>query len=357
MNEIIIGGHKIGDGHSTFIIAEAGANWVCSDREDLNRKQAFKLVDVASEAGVDAIKFQVYRAEKLYVSSAGEAEYLKKNRSIYEIIRDMEIPYELISELKEYCDKKGIVFLATPFDEESASVLEDAGVEAYKMASYTITHFPLIRTIARFKKPIILSTGASEVADINNALEVIHGEGNNAVALMQCTAKYPASLETINLKVIPDLKKRYDIPVGLSDHSRDPIIASVGAVSLGANIIEKHFTADNSLEGPDHGFAVLPEELKLMVANIRSVEKALGDGLKNIQKEEKELYHFCRRKIYASKDIPKGEVLSKDNIIVLRSGHAEKGLDPSEYDNVMGKRAKTAFKKHDPITREVLDAG
>ncbi|MFA6635536.1 MAG: N-acetylneuraminate synthase family protein [Candidatus Omnitrophota bacterium] len=355
IKKIEVAGRVIGDGFKTFIIAEAGANWKYCRDMDLNYKHAIKLINIAADSGADAVKFQVYRAAKLYVKSAGHAGYIGKNKPIYDIIKDMEIPYEWIPELKDRCDKRGIVFLATPFDEESVIVLEKAAIELYKIASYTISHLPLVEMIARLNKPIILSTGASNIADIDRALETVSKWGNDRIALMQCTARYPASLETINLRVISTLKNKYDIPVGLSDHSRNPIVAPLGAVSIGANILEKHFTTDNSLDGPDHGFALLPEEFKMMVDYIRMMERAIGSGVKEIQKEEEELHGFCRRKIYAVKDILQGESFSEDNIGVLRSGHAAKGLDPLEYGNAIGKRARIRIKAGDPITKEVLD--
>jgi len=354
MREINIAGNIVGDGHRTFVIAEAGANWrFCPDQKK-NYGQALKLIDIAKAAGADAVKFQVYRADKLYVGTAGKAGYLKKERPIYDIIKDMELPYEWLSGLKKHCDKRGILFLATPFDEGSARELGSVGVAAYKIASYTISYLPFLKFLARSGKPIILSTGASSLADIDRAVEAIRGEGNDSIALMQCTAKYPAPLETINLRSIPYLKERYGVPAGLSDHSREPYAAPLGAVTLGANIIEKHFTVSNDLEGPDHAFAVLPEELAGLISGIRGVEKALGDGKKYVLSEEQELYDFCRRKIYAAKTIKAGEILTRDNIVSLRPGRAEKGIDSSEFDAVLGKKARTGIKKDQAIKKGMI---
>lgn len=354
MDCIKIGDKAIGEGHPVFVIAEAGANWHYCNDPDKNYKQACRLIDIASEAGADAIKFQVYKADKLYIETAGKTDYMKGKKSIYDIFKEMEIPYGWLQPLKEYCDKKGIIFFATPFDEESAMALESIKVAAYKIASYTISHFPLIKLIASFNKPIIFSTGASDLDDIDKAINIIKKEGNSSIAVMQCTAKYPAPLETINLRVIPSLKQRYNIPIGLSDHSRQPYIAPLGAVALGANLIEKHFTTSNTLDGIDHAFAITGDELRNLVSSIRSLEKAMGGGRKEIQPPERELYDFCRRKIYAIKDIKADELLDNANIRVLRSGRAEKGLDPLYYDKLIGKKARVNIKKNSPIILDLI---
>ena len=334
-----------------FIIAEAGSNFRISNEPEINFNHALKLIDIAVDAGADAVKFQLYRAEKLYVKDAGFAEYLGTKKSIYEIIKEMELPTSWLVELKRICEKKNIIFLCTPFDETSVDVLEDIGIQAYKIASYSINHIPLLKHIARTKKPVILSTGASTVKEIQIAIDAIYDEQNFQVALMQCTAKYPAPLENINLNTIPSLKKQFSLPVGLSDHSRDNLIAPLGAVALGANIIEKHFTTDNELPGPDHKFAVLPHELKDMISKIRQMEKTLGSSEKVILKEEKELHSFARRSIYARKDIKKGEIIQEDQIVILRSGKGKKGFEPAWKNRVIGKTAKKNIIKQEPISR------
>lgn len=303
-------------------------------------------------AGADAVKFQLYRAKKLYVENAGYADYIGKKRSIYDIIKEMEVLYDWLPKLKKYCNDKNIIFLCTPFDEESADELEKVNIQAYKIASYTISHLPLIEYIAKKGKTIILSTGAADIKDIENAVSTIKNTGNKKIALMQCTAKYPAPLTTINLRVIPKLIEKFDAPVGLSDHSREPIIAPMGAVALGARIIEKHYTTDNNLPGPDHAFAILPDELKLLVRNIRKLEEALGEDSKIVQSEEEELYQFCRRRIYTIKDIKLGETLNNNNIAILRSGKQEMGLEPKHFGEILGKKAKHEIVKYQPITWE-----
>jgi len=356
LKKIKIGSKVIGENSPCFIIAEAGSNWrYCSDMAK-NFRHALKLIDIAADAKADAVKFQLYQAKKLYVRDAGSADYIGKKKSIYQIIKEMELPYEWLPRLKEYCDKKRIIFLCTPFDEESADRLEKIGIPAYKAASYTITYVPLLRYIAKKGKPIILSTGASNIKEIKEAIGCIKNEGNSQIAIMQCTAKYPAPLETINLKVIPKLIKEFGIPIGLSDHSREPLIAPLGAVALGARIIEKHFTTDNRLNGPDHSFAILPDELIEMVDSIRKLEKALGKENKKLQEEEKELHNFARRSIYSIKEIKKGEKLTIKNIAALRPGKAKKGLEPKFFDAILGKKAKRDIKSGKEILKgDVLD--
>jgi len=350
--ELKIGNKYIGEEYPCFIIAEAGANFKISEDPEVNFKHALNLIDIAVDAKADAVKFQLYSAEKLYVKNAGSADYIGKKKSIFEIIKEMELPKKWLPELKNYCDKKGIIFLCTPFDEESVDELEKISIEAYKIASYSISHIPLLKYIARKGKPIIMSTGASNLNDIERAINALRSEGNNQIAIMQCTAKYPAPLENINLRVIPMLKERFNVPIGLSDHSREPFIAPMGAVALGAKIIEKHYTTDNNLPGPDHGFAILSDELKELVSNIHALEKCWGSKTKDVQQPEQELYKFCRRKIFASNNIIEGELFTKENLIILRSGKKKGFLEPERINEILGKRSKKNIKSDEPILEE-----
>ncbi len=349
-----IGKKKIGEGQ-VFIIAEAGANFRISENPAINYRHALKLIDIAVEAKADAVKFQLYRAKKLYVEKAGTADYLGKKKSIYDLIKEMEVPYEWLPRLKLYCDKKHIMFLCTPFDHESADELDAVGVPAFKIASYSITTLPFLRHVAKKKKPIILSTGASGIEDIRKAVSALHAAGNHSIILLQCTAKYPAPLTSVNLKAIIELRNTFHLPVGLSDHSREPLIAPLGAVALGACVVEKHYTTDNTLPGPDHGFAILPHELKQMVASIRSMEQALGSGKKVVLKDEKELHSFARHFMYTKTVIRKGERFSQKNIAFLRPGKAKKGMEPSQFDDIKGKKASRSLKRHEPITEDCVD--
>jgi len=337
---------------SSFIIAEAGANFRISDDADENFAQAIKLIDIAADAGASAVKFQVYRAKKLYVRDAGTADYIGKKKSIYDIIQEMELPYDWLPKLKKHADAHGLKFIASPFDKESADQLESIGAVIYKVASYSLTDYPLLEHLAKKGRPIIMSTGASDMNDIALSVELLRKKGCTDVSLLQCTAKYPAPLSTLNLRVIPQLIKRFGVPVGLSDHSRDPIVAPLGAIALGATIIEKHFTTDNSLPGPDHGFALLPHELKKMVQSIRQMEEALGTGDKSLLQEEKELHDFARHFIFASRKITKGELFMESNIETLRPGKGPRGLAAEYYHEVIGKAALMDIDAGTPIKRE-----
>lgn len=348
MRKIKIGNKFIGEGEPCFIIAEVGSN------HNGKLEQAKKLIDVASEAKVDAVKFQVFRAEKLYPKNAGISKYLKIDRPIFEIIKEMEMPYEWIPKLTDYCKEKSIIFLASVFDEKSVDKL-DAYVLAHKIASYELTHTPLIKYIAKKQKPMILSTGASTLLEIEEAVQSVYKERNKDLCLMQCTAKYPAPLSSINVRVVKTLKEKFKIPVGLSDHSREPFIAPLAAVALGANLIEKHFTLDNSLPGPDHKFALEPNELKEMVEKIRMVEKVLGSEKKEVERVEKELYDFAKRRIHATKDIKKGGKITLENIAVLRSGKIKSGVEPKYLEDILGKKVKRDVKLSEGITWDVIE--
>lgn len=351
MRKVKIGDKLVGRGENVFVVAEAGSN------HDGKLEQAKKLIKVAAEGGADAIKFQTFRAEKLYVKKAGNADYLETHKSIFEIIKNLEMPYEWIPELNEYCRKAGIIFLSTAFDEESVDKLEKAEVPAYKISSYNVTHLPFLRYVARKEKPIILSTGASNLGEVREALEAIYSQKNEDVVLLQCTASYPAALEHINLNVIHTFKQTFQVPVGISDHSRNPFIVPFAATAVGADLIEKHFTLDNSLPGPDHKYAIEPDELKSMVQGIRGVEKALGSPIKKVIAAEKELYNFARVRIHAIRDIKKGTVLTKKNIAILRSGKMKPGLDPKFWNLILGKRAVRNIEKYEGIGWEDLLQG
>lgn len=323
------------------IIAEAGSNWRCgTPTRDI--KMAKSLIDVAVEAGADAVKFQTYRPETVYVPNAGDSDYLSEagiKESITEIFKDLSMPYEMIPQLVEYCQKQNIQFMSTPFSIADAKAV-DPYVKTHKIASYEISHIRLIEFIAKTGKPVIISTGGATYKDIEWAMNHFYKNGGKTISLMQCTAKYPAPLSTLNLKVIPELINRFKIPVGLSDHSRDPLIGPVGAVALGATIIEKHFTLHNKLPGYDHSFAILPDELKQMVKAIRQIEEALGSGKKEVQKEERELREYAQRSVQAIREIKKGDILSEgNNLDVLRSGKQKQGLHPKYMTEIEGKKA------------------
>jgi len=351
MKKVRIGDKLVGVGERTFIIAEAGSN------HDGKIEQAKKLISTSAEAGADAIKFQIFRAETLYVKNAGSADYLEVSEPIFRVIRKLEIPYEWISELNEYSNKVGIIFLSTPFDVEAADKLDEIGVPAYKISSYNISHLPFLKSIAKKGKPIILSTGASNLGEIREALRAIYSQKNDDVILLQCTACYPTPLESINLRVMDTLRKAFQVPVGISDHSEDPFIVPFASVALGANLIEKHFTLKRSLPGPDHKYAIEPNELRAMIQGIRGVEKALGSTMKEVTEVEKELYKFAKVRIHATMDIKRGEILTKENVAILRSGKVKPGLEPKYLDLILGKKVVRDIEKYDGITWEDLLQG
>ncbi len=324
-----------------FVIAEAGSNWRAGDAKR-DMEQARKLIDVAAEAGADAVKFQTYRAETVYVANAGQSDYLADagiKRDITEIFADLEMPYDMLPKLAEHTARRGLQFMSTGFSPADFAAI-DPLVEIHKIASYEIGHLRLIDLAAKSGKPTLISTGAATEADIAWAVERFRAKGGRDLCLMQCTAKYPAPLASMNLAVIPALRRRFGVAVGLSDHSRDPVTAPVGAVALGARVIEKHFTLDNSLPGPDHAFALMPEELKLMVRKVREAEAAHGWGTKEVAEDEKELAAFARRGIQAIKNIKRGDILHEGgNVDILRPGKRSLGLHPRFMEEIEGRKA------------------
>lgn len=261
----------------------------------------------------------------------------------------MSMPYEMIPELHDYCKKNHIRFMSTPFSVQDAKHI-DPFVELHKVASYEINHVRLLEYLAETNKPLIISTGASTYDEIDFAVNLLKNKTKSVIGVLQCTAQYPANLEALNLCVIPQMKQRYGLAVGLSDHSTDPIVGPILAIGLGATIIEKHFTLDRNLPGPDHPFALNPDELNLMIKAIRNADKAKGNGTKQILQEETELRKFATRSIQAIRNIHKGDVLHEGyNIEVLRPGNRSRGLDARFISQVNGKLATKDIKIGDGI--------
>jgi N-acetylneuraminate synthase len=332
-----------------FIIAEAGSNWRMGERQrDIRMAKA--LIEHAAEANVDAIKFQSFAAKNVYAQNAGLPGYMSKSdKSINEIFEDISLPLDILPLLADHCRMCGINFLSSVFSIEDAKTV-DPFVSIHKIASYEITHSRLIEFVARTGKPLLLSTGASTYEEVEWALQHFRKHGGKKVTLMQTTAKYPAPLSTLNLRTIHTMATRFGVPVGLSDHSRDPVIGPVAAVALGATAIEKHFTLHNSLPGPDHAFALTPKELKEMVGAIRDAEHALGSGEKSVLPEEQELRKYAQRGIQATRAIKKGEALKEGvNIDILRPGRQKKGLHPRYLPEIEGRRAKRNIHAGDGI--------
>ena len=335
----------------TFVIAEAGSNWKCGSYED-DLFQAKQLIDIASSSGADAVKFQTFRSESVYVENAGNIGYLKNytNSDINTIFKNLEMPYEMIPELYKYWQQKKIIFMSTPFSIDDAKII-DKYTPIHKLASYEINHVRLLEFLSKTKKPILISTGASNVAEIDFAVQLIKQNGNNSIGVMQCTAKYPAPIESLNISVISFFKKKYGCSVGLSDHSVDPVMAPILAVAMGATIIEKHFTVDRNLNGPDHKFALIPNELKQMINAIRLAEKAKGNGIKNVLDVEIELQNFAKRSIQAISDIVENDLLIENvNIGVLRPGNKKRGSESRFLNEIIGKKARNSIKQGDGVT-------
>jgi N-acetylneuraminate synthase len=338
MNTIEIGDRPVGSDEPTFVIAEAGSN------HNGDFELAKELIDVAAGAGADAVKFQTFRAEDMYVEESGEVEYLDDDRSIYDIIESMEMPYEWIPELRDYCHDQGVQFLSTPFDERSARELKEY-VPAWKVASYTSSHIPFLEFLAGTDKPIIMSTGAHDLNEVAESVDVLREAGVSDLVLLQCVAAYPTPLSDINVRAIETLQEEFRVLAGLSDHTLDPVTAPAAAVALGASVVEKHFTLDNSMEGPDHEFALEPDELDRMVSAVRDTETALGSVEKRVLDIEEELYEKARRAIQAVDEIDAGEEFTPENVKVLRPGERDAGLHPKFYDEIIGKTAARTVQK------------
>lgn len=333
MGKIKIGDQLIGDEEPCFIIAEAGSN------HNGSLEQAKKLIDIAVEAGADAVKFQIFKAEEL-----------SADKEIQRMLKKFELRRDWIAELSEHAKRKNIMFLATPFDIEAVDLLDEINVPAFKIASGDLTDLPLIKYIAEKGKPIIQSVGLGSLEEIREALDVIYSTGNRNVALLHCVVSYPTKPEDVNLNVIKTLKREFRVPVGFSDHTME-VSVPIGAVALGANIIEKHFTLDRKLEGPDHPYALEPEELKIMVKGIRDVEIALGSEIKQVGEPERKELISARRSIHAKGDISKGTAITKDMLSILRPAV---GIAPKYIDKIIGKTAKVNIKQNEVISWEVI---
>lgn len=327
---------------AVFIIAEAGSNWkVGNYQDDLNMGK--ELIRVAAEAGVDAVKFQVFRPETIYVPNAGTSDYLSEagiKEDIRSIFTELSMPYKMIPELASFCREQGVHFMASAFSKADFEAV-DPHVTIHKIASYEITHLRLLELAAKTKKPIFLSTGAATEEEIAWALDVCRTNGSGPVTLLQCTAKYPAEAQSMHLRSIPWLKQRFKQQVGLSDHSKGPVCGPVAAVALGAKVIEKHITMNKSLKGPDHYYALEPMELKEMVLAIQQAEKMVGSAVKMIDESEGELRDYAQRGVQAIKEIHIGDLLQEGvNLEILRPGKQQKGVHPVHLKDIEGKKSK-----------------
>ena len=327
-----------------YIIAEAGVNH--NGRLDL----ALKLCDAAKEAGVDAVKFQTWKTENIVTASARQAAYQVENTGVeecqYDMLKKLELSYTQFEEIQQYCKEIGIDFLSTPDEEESLDFLMNTlRLPWVKIGSGEVTNIPYLRTIASYKKPVILSTGMSTLAQVATAYDTLLKAGAPSVSLLHCTTNYPCPYDEVNLRAMQTLKDAFMCRVGYSDHTMGTEIP-VAAVAMGAEIIEKHFTLDRNMEGPDHKASLEPQELKLMVQQIRHIETALGDGIKRPNKSEAENAKVVQKSILAKRPIKKGKLLSPDNLTVKRAGA---GISSAHWDVVVGTKALYDFDIDEPI--------
>jgi N,N'-diacetyllegionaminate synthase len=329
----------------TIIIAEAGVN------HNGSIELAKKMVDVAVEAGLDYIKFQTFKAERLVSIYAEKADYQKETTNVdesqFEMIKKLELDINAHTELIEYCKNSGIKFISSPFDLESVDLLFNLGVELYKIGSGEITNYPYLRKIASKGLPVILSTGMSNLTEVEQAIVVLMHNGlkRDQITLLHANTEYPTPFNDVNLKAMLTLKDAFKINVGYSDHTTG-IEVSIAAVAIGAKVIEKHFTLDSTMEGPDHKASLEPDELKALVKAIRNIEKALGDGVKQPSASEKKNIAIARKSIIAACEIKKGEKFTEDNITTKRPGI---GISPMRWNEVIGRIASRDFTNDDLI--------
>ena len=330
----------------TIIIAEAGVN------HNGSMEMAKKLIDVAADAGTDYVKFQTFIAEKLVTKIAKKAEYQQKNTrsndSQFEMLKKMELTQEQHFELIDYCEQKGVNFFSTAFDMESVEFLSKLNLDLWKIPSGEITNYPYLKRIAQEKQPVILSTGMSNIADIRNAIAVLlkNGVNKSQLTILHCNTQYPTPFQDVNLHAMQAIAREFGVNVGYSDHTLG-IEIPIAAVALGATVIEKHFTLDRTMEGPDHKASLEPQELKAMVSAIRNVEQALsGSGLKEVSLSEQKNMDIARKSIVAACNIKKGATFTAENITVKRPGN---GISPMRWEEILGQAATKDFKEDELI--------
>jgi N,N'-diacetyllegionaminate synthase len=330
---------------SVFIIAEAGVN------HNGSVELAKQLIDVASDSGADAVKFQTFKAENLVAKNTQKAEYQKQttdaSESQFDMIKKLELDMETHKELIAYCQKKDIMFLSTPFDHDSISLLSDLGLKIFKVPSGEITNLPYLRHIGSLGKQVILSTGMSDLSEIGGALNILINAGTpkGSITVLHANTMYPTPMEDVNLNAMLTIQKEFDVSVGYSDHTLG-IEVDIAAVAMGASAIEKHFTLDKSMKGPDHKASLEPKELKEMIGAIRNTEKALGSSKKKPSPSESVNIDIARKSIVASQLIKKGDKLSSKNITTKRPGT---GINPMKWDEIIGTFAKRDYRMDDMI--------
>ena len=345
---MMIAGRWVGPGHPCFIIAEAGVN----HNGDL--ALAKRLIEEAAKAGADAVKFQTFRGERLVSPTAWKAAYQTAATGAHEsqldMIRRLELSAGAFGELKRHCKACGALFLSTPFDEESADLLEDLGVSAFKIPSGEVTNSPLLAHVGRKGKPVILSTGMSTLEEVRAAVDTLRQAGAQDVVVLHCVSSYPADPADANLRAMATLAEAFHVPVGYSDHTPG-IEVALAAVALGACVIEKHVTLDRTLPGPDHRASIEPGELVALIRGVRIVQSALGDGRKQPVPSEADTAAVARRSLVAIRDVPVGATLTDDVLAVLRPGT---GLSPALRARVVGRIAKMHIPAGTPLTWEMV---
>ena len=343
---IKIGNHTIGLNHSPFIIAEMSGN------HNQSLERALQIVDAAALAGAHAIKLQTYSADTITIKGAytiNDENSLWNGKELYDLYQEAHTPWEWHQPIFDRAKEKGLVAFSSPFDETAVDFLETLHVPAYKIASFENTHLPLIRKVAQTGKPIIISTGVSSIADIDETVRLLRNEGCENFILLKCTSTYPATPENTNINTIPHLSKLYNCIVGLSDHTMG-IGVSVAAVALGARVIEKHFTLRRADGGVDSAFSLEPEELKALVVETKNAYLSLGEISYGVQQAE-EKSKFFKRSIYVSKDISVGGIFTNENLKIIRPGN---GLAPKFIDDIIGKKAKCFIKAGTPLNWDIL---
>jgi N,N'-diacetyllegionaminate synthase len=330
---------------STIIIAEAGVN------HNGSIELAEKLIDVAAEAGVDFVKFQTFKAETLVTQTADKAEYQNEIRdtgeSQFEMIKKLELDRKTHEELIDHCKQIDIQFLSTAFDHDSIDLLDKFNIPLFKIPSGEITNLPYLRHIGKMEKPIIMSTGMSTLDEVRNALNILieSGAEKEQITILHCNTEYPTPMKDVNLKAMLTIKDELGVNIGYSDHTLG-VEVSIAAVAMGATVIEKHFTLDRNMPGPDHAASLEPEELKAMVTAIRNIEKAMGGGEKKPSSSETKNIAVARKSIVAKTSIKKGELFTEENLTVKRPGT---GISPMGWDTVIGKAASSDYEMDDLI--------
>ena len=332
--------------HHVLIIAEAGVN------HNGSLELAKQLIDKAVDAGVDIIKFQTFKSEKLVSKAAKQAEYQQRNigkndEGQLAMLKKLELSQADHEELITYCNDRGIRFFSTAFDMDSIDYLHLLNLGLWKIPSGEITSYPYLRKIAQYKEPVILSTGMCELSDIEAAMNVLleYGVKKEQITILHCNTEYPTPIADVNLKAMLEIGERFDVQIGYSDHTTG-IEVPIAAVALGATVIEKHFTLDKTMEGPDHRASLDPDELKAMVRAIRNIEHALGSGHKTISESERKNIEIARKSIVAARPIKIGELLTEENLTIKRPGT---GISPMRWNEVIGTCAVQSFNEEDPI--------